>query len=259
MGNWESLKFHFALDGLLAVTAAAQADEKTVCRPPVIGTVAMRAVADGGTLQLADGRQARLAGIEVRPGEAARAALEAAIAGREVTLARLGPETDRYGRVSGLANPLGEPQPLQNTLLAAGHARVSARVGDPACAAGFLAAERAARAAGLGLWADPTYLTRQAELPADVLTQRGRLTLVEGTVLSVRESGATIYVNFGRRWSEDFTVTVSKRNERRFTAAGVELKKLAGQRVRVRGTVEERGGPWIEALNPEQIELARRD
>jgi hypothetical protein len=32
-------------------------------------------------------------------------------------------------------------------------------------------------------------------------------------VLSVRESGATIYVNFGRRWTEDFTVTILKRNE----------------------------------------------
>jgi hypothetical protein len=33
------------------------------------------------------------------------------------------------------------------------------------------------------------------------------------------------------------------------------LKKLAGQRVRVRGTIEERGGPWIEATGPEQIEI----
>ena len=78
-------------------------------------------------------------------------------------------------------------------------------------------------------------------------------------MLSVGESGGTIYVNFGRRWSEDFTVTVLKRNERRFITAGLELKKLAGRHVRVRGTVEERGGPWIEASRPEQIELAERD
>src|SRR4249919_3828370 len=77
-------------------------------------------------------------------------------------------------------------------------------------------------------------------------------------VLSVRESGATIYVNFGRRWSDDFTVTVQKRGERSFTAAGLELKKLAGQHVRVRGTIEERAGPWIEAARPEQIEIAER-
>lgn len=39
----------------------------------------------------------------------------------------------------------------------------------------------------------------------------------------------------------------------------MELKKLAGQHVRVRGFIEERGGPWIEAVTPEQIEIAERN
>ncbi|HXQ82989.1 MAG TPA: hypothetical protein VN769_02870 [Xanthobacteraceae bacterium] len=75
-------------------------------------------------------------------------------------------------------------------------------------------------------------------------------------------------MNFGRRWSEGFTVTILKRNARNFTAAGLDLKGLAGRRVRVRGWIEERGGtagspggstggsPWIEAVHPEQIEIA---
>ena len=79
--------------------------------------------------------------------------------------------------------------------------------------------------------------------------------MVRGRVLSVRESGGTIYVNFGRRWSEDFTVTIAKRNERAFAAAGVEPKSLAGHRVEVRGWIEERGGPWIDAVRPEQIRV----
>jgi hypothetical protein len=97
-----------------------------------------------------------------------------------------------------------------------------------------------------------------ADSPADVLAEKGHFALVEGNVMSVRERGATIYVNFGRRWTEDFTVTISKRNERSFAAAGLEPKKLAGRRVRVRGWIEERGGPWIEAARPEQIEFADR-
>ena len=79
--------------------------------------------------------------------------------------------------------------------------------------------------------------------------------MVEGKVLSVRESGGLIYVNFGRRWSEDFTVTIAKRNERVFSAAGLEPKSLGGKRVRIRGWIEERGGPWVEASRPEQIEV----
>ena len=74
----------------------------------------------------------------------------------------------------------------------------------------------------------------------------------------MRESGGTIYVNFGRRWTEDFTVTVLRRHERTFGAAGLDLKALAGRQVRVRGFVEERGGPWIEVTRPEQIEVAGR-
>ena len=113
------------------------------------------------------------------------------------------------------------------TWSARGLARV-ARVGDAACARALLAEEQAARAAKLGLWAEPVYVMNKAEDPAEVLKQRGRFALVEGKVLSVRESGGTIYVNFGRRWSEDFTVTIAKRNERAFSAAGLEPKTLAG-------------------------------
>jgi DNA/RNA endonuclease YhcR with UshA esterase domain len=98
----------------------------------------------------------------------------------------------------------------------------------------------------------------KAEDPAEVLKDRGRFALVEGKVLSVRESGGTIYVNFGRRWTEDFTVTALKRSERTFADAGLELKKLEGRRVRIRGTVEERGGPWIEAMHPGQIEIVEQ-
>ena len=121
------------------------------------------------------------------------------------------------------------------------------------------APETAARKAKLGLWGSSYYDSLNADSPTDVLAEQGRFALVQGRVLSVRESGATIYVNFGRRWSEDFTVTILKRNERNFTAAGLEPKTLAGRQVRVRGFIEERGGPWIEAIRPEQIEFADRE
>jgi hypothetical protein len=115
------------------------------------------------------------------------------------------------------------------------------------------------RKAKLGLWAISYYDLLDADNPADVLAARGRFALVDGKVVSVRESGATIYVNFGRRWTEDFTVTILKRNERSFAAAGLEPKRLSGRRVRVRGWIEQRGGPWIEATRPEQIELIDRE
>jgi endonuclease YncB( thermonuclease family) len=243
----------------LLLAGAARADDKPACPTTATGTGQVRAVVDGRTLQLADGRTVRLAGIETPP--EAKAALESLVSGREITLMRMGAETDRYGRVVAVValQPGAAEESVQFALLAQGHARISANLGNSGCAAGLLRAERGARAAGLGLWADPYYVMRNAEDPAGILAVRGRFAVVEGKVLSVRESGGTIYVNFGRRWTEDFTVTVAKRQERAFKAAGLELKKLAGQRVRIRGTVEERGGPWIEASSPTQIEIAERD
>lgn len=165
------------------------------------------------------------------------------------------------GRIVGFASTVrdGVERSVQGNLIAAGLARVAARVGNRGCAAELLARESAARSAKLGLWAGSYYDSLDAENPAAVLAEQGRFALVEGKVVSVRESGATIYVNFGRRWSTDFTVTILKRNERSFTAAGLEPKKLSGRRVRVRGWIEERGGPWIEAARPEQIELTDRE
>jgi hypothetical protein len=46
---------------------------------------------------------------------------------------------------------------------------------------------------------------------------------------------------------------------RAFAAAGLDPKKLEGARVRVRGWVEERSGPRIEAVRPEQIEIAAQE
>jgi len=133
---------------------------------------------------------------------------------------------------------------------------VSARIGGKACADALLTTERQARAARRGLWADPNFAALQVENLAKVTAEQGHFAPVEGKVLSVRESGATIYVNFGRRWTRDFTVTILKRQQRAFAAAGVEPKMLEGRRIRVRGWIEQRGGQIMMAEAPEQIEFA---
>jgi endonuclease YncB( thermonuclease family) len=262
-GAWRSRML--AGVAVAAVAGHADAADPGRCQPVQHETAAIRAALDGRTLRLADGREVRLIGLEV-PDEPVRAraatvALAGMVDGRDAMLARLGEPADRHGRLLALVSvsPAGSDSFVQRALIAQGHARMASRVGDQACAGQLLQAERAARAAKLGLWADPEYVIKEAANPGQILAGRGTFTLVEGQVLSVREAGGTIYLNFGRRWSEDFTVTVPKRSERMFAAAGLVLKDLAGRRVRVRGFIEERGGPWIEAARPEQIEMAERD
>ncbi|HTO63837.1 MAG TPA: thermonuclease family protein, partial [Bradyrhizobium sp.] len=222
-----SIRAVLAFGLAVGLAGVAHADDKSPCALGNLGGGMVRAVLDGRTVALADGREARLAGIEA-PAEA-KAALHAMAEGREVTLGRLGPgsgpETDRYGRLVAVMSLDSAPPTIENSvqaaLLARGLARVSARTGAAGCTRALLAAERQARSAGLGVWGDPAYLTRNAEDFGAILALKGRFAVVEGKVLSVRESGATIYVNFGHRWSEDFTVTVPKRAERSFAAAGV--------------------------------------
>lgn len=243
---------HFGVAALAGALTIGAARAEGTCPFVTIGNATVRAATDAGIL-LEDGRTVRLAGIDV-PRD-----VPMLPAGTTLVLKRIGaaPETDRYGRLSAhVFIKEGDAERwFQADLVRRGLARVSPRVGDAACARMLFAAEHVARAAKLGLWTEPYYVMTKAQDPAEVLKRRGRFTLVEGKVESVRESGGTIYVNFGRRWSEDFTVTIAKRNARTFSAAGLEPKTLAGRRVRIRGWIEERGGPWVEAARPEQIEV----
>ena len=216
-------------------------------------TVQVAAVRDGRTLALRDGRELRLAAIETPP--AAQSALATLATGKTLTLKRLGPDTDRYSRVVAFAFPLDTPASLQQSLLEAGEARVAARVGDKACADALLTTEAAARAAKRGLWADPNFAPLPADHGTEIIAKRGQFVLVEGKVLSVHESGSTIYLNFSRRWSKGFSVAIATRARRQFAAAGMEPKQLEGKPIRVRGWIEQRSGPLIEAAAPEQIEL----
>ena len=238
---------------LAALACMSHAAAREKCGLTAAGSAKVAAVRDGGTLMLDDGRELRLAGIEVADG--GRGALQALAGGRPLRLERLGSGQDRYGRLVGFAFPGDARQSLQAALLAQGRARVSPRIGDKACAEALLTTEREARAARRGLWADPNFAPLQAENLGRLQAERGQFALVEGRVLSVRESGATIYVNFGRRYTRDFTVTILKRQQRTFAAAGIEPKQLAGRRIRVRGWIEQRGGPIIAAEAPEQIEV----
>jgi endonuclease YncB( thermonuclease family) len=248
-----------AVAGLLlfVCNAAAQEGRQERCKSTVIGTANVAAVRDGRTLLLADGRELRLAGIEVI--DDSRGVLRALIGAHPLRLERpvsgQNLSQDRCGRLVAFAFPGDSQQSLQQGLLEAGLARVSARIGDKACADALLTLERTAREAHRGLWADPNFAPLQAENLSRLQSERGRFALVEGTVLSVRDSGATLYVNFGRRWTRDFTVTILRRQQRAFAATGVEPKRLEGRRIRVRGWIEQRGGSIVEADAPEQIEF----
>jgi endonuclease YncB( thermonuclease family) len=243
-----------AAPALFALASLAQAQERG-CTAQDATAAAVRSVRDGRSFVLGDGREVRLASIEIplSTASAATAALAARINDRSVLLRPLASASDCYGRLNMAAfDAHGARASIDVALVAQGLAL--AAVGDVPCLASLRSAEGAARHGKLGLWNKAENL--RADNPAALLAERGGFMVVEGRVLSVRESGGSIYLNFGRRWSEDFTVTILKRNERKLAEAGLKPQRLEGRNVRIRGFIEERGGPWIEVTAAGQVELA---
>lgn len=235
---------------------------------PETGTVAN--VIDGETLRLTDGKIVRLIGAKAPMPplgwrgddpwplvDEAKVALESLVSGKEVEFRFGGRRTDRHGHllaqvfvVSG-----GTRLWLQEELVAKGLARVYSLPDSRACIAELMAQEREARAKRRGVWGSSAY---RIESALDV-KRLGRLIhsyqLVEGRVASVGEGGGRLYLNFTPDWRSDFTISVERKAVGAFAAAGIDLKTLAGARLRVRGFLAWRNGPMIEASHPEQIEL----
>ena len=81
----------------------------------------------------------------------------------------------------------------------AGLARAYSLGADRGCAAELLAAERAAREARLGVWAEAAYAVRAAEPSAALLRHLATFQLVEGRVVRVATTRGSVYLNFGDR------------------------------------------------------------
>lgn len=244
--------FAISLLALACIGRAGAAD----CLAERQGEGRVAAVVDSRSFRLEDGREIRLAGIERTgpDGAGTRAALSAIVGGRDVTLHGEDDMPDRYGRQPAFVFAADLEHPVQIELLRRGEALVSPDIAEKNCATALAAAERTARDAKLGIWADPTAI-KNTESPGDILAAIGQFTVVEGRVLSVRQAGAITYLNFGRNWTRDFAATIPRRIIPAFESAGLGPKSFENRRIRVRGGVSSRGGPRIEVLRVGQIEV----
>ena len=244
---------------LAALTALAGTPSRaTDCAFEPQGEGHVAGVIDGRSFRLVDGREIKLAGIEPAVADATKADrtadLSAIIAGKDVSLRGEDDAPDRYGRQNAFVFLADSDTPVQSLLLTEGAALVSSEISEKACATALLAAEAEARRTRKGAWAGSSVI-KNAESTDDILAGIGRFMLVEGTVLTVRQAGATTYLNFGRRWTRDFAVTISRRNMPAVESAGMALKSLENRRIRIRGWVEARPGPRIEVMRAGQIEV----
>ncbi|HEX7776757.1 MAG TPA: thermonuclease family protein [Parvibaculum sp.] len=228
------------------------------------------AVIDGETVSLSDGRTLKLAGIQaprLGAGRAkawplageARDGLASMLAGRELRLGYGRVRIDRHGRVVAFL-VIDNGASAQARMIEAGFARVAPTRDVRDCAGALLAAERRARAAKRGIWADPFYEVRMARDTAALERLEGSYQIVEGTVTTATAIRRRIYINFGDDWRQDFTVTVAPADVKLFSggpwaALMADMSALKGARIRVRGAIDRFNGPDIAVTAPEQIEF----
>lgn len=226
-------------------------------------------VTDGGTVVLANGDRVRLIGMQApklplgRDGfetwplaAEAKSALEEMALGADVHLRFGGEQVDRHGRVLAHMFVQGNVEVwTQHAMVQAGFARVYSFADNRFCLDELLQAEARARIERRGIWADPYYQIRYADQPERILERVDHYELVEGRVLAAERSGSRVYLNFGRRWKEDFTVVIDRSGQKAFSAAGIDPLDYDGALVRVRGWIDDRDGPRIEVSHPEQIEV----
>ncbi|MHA7775827.1 hypothetical protein [Roseibium sp. M-1] len=171
----------------------------------------------------------------------------------------LGPE-NRWGEIPAwiVSGTMGAKNLLQAEQLERGLALFAPVHAQEACANALRRAEAAARQARAGAWgmAEPRLIFATAA-PDLFAGAEGRYVIARGRVVSLGKTRSTRYLNFGKYWKTDFTVTLNASDEAAFDAAlgrsGRTLDTLAGELVELRGYVQEQDGPSMALRYPEQL------
>jgi micrococcal nuclease len=248
---------------VLAASSPAWSASLPHCAPTIeVSSVPVVRVERDGVLVLDDGRAVHLEGILLPQGakdhapdflaQQALSTLTELSKGRKVTLAVNVPKEDRYGRIRAQVEfPDDDQEPwLQVAMLRRGLARVSIAPDRRECASDLYAAEADARKNKNGIWAQSFY---QVRTPDQLAGLTGTFQIVQGTVTDADIRNGRAFIDFGTR--SNFKATVSLDDLDNFRAEGVDPRNYAGKTVRVRGFVDQLGGPEIEAADPEAFEV----
>lgn len=204
---------------------------------------------------LADGR------VVLRAGIMAKLLLPCPVGPAQLSV--LSKKPDRWGRLQGVLwvgapSDAIPPWEMSEVLmrLREGYGLARPQGLPPGCWPIALAAEQAARAARLGLWAGQQSPIIPAHAIDALRAAEGRFVIVEGIVVSVRRGRNRVFLNLGAFGGDRFSVTVSPRLAAQFDAKGLALNTLRGQAVSVRGVVGP--GPSMELSILEALAIQDR-
>jgi hypothetical protein len=81
--------------------------------------------------------------------------------------------------------------------------------------------------------------------------------IIEGEIAFATNAGGRIIFHFAKDGKSSFTATVDSAVRKKLT--GQSLDDWQGQKVRIRGWIERKKGPTIAIIQPEQLELLKRE
>lgn len=204
---------------------------------PGYGYSKVKAVYDGDTLVLDDGRKVRLSGIntpEIRHksqmaeagGEEAKEWLKSRLLGARVRLQLDRETTDHYGRwLAHVFTP--DDRHINLELVVAGLASVNIYPPNLLYADALIRAQNLAEKTGAGIWRYPQY----AVLPVELVSDHGHSgwTRVRGKIIDIRRSRKYVYLKFSNR----FQARIARRSLSLFP----EPADYLGKTVEIRGWI----------------------
>ncbi len=228
------------------------------------GMTSVTAVIDPQTVQLEDGTIVRLAGLDFpdfnpdEPGDFSMTALQILrdmLVGKTVILYQTAnPEEGRVNRMGQNIAQLERESDkawVQGTLLSLGLARARTARRNPEMAQEMYDLEQAAMKEKAGIWEK----TAGVLTPEETEAYEGSFQIVEGRIESVALRQNRIYLNFGKDWKTDFTVSIAPEDKRAFSKQNLDPLQWNGKQVRVRGWIESYNGPYIQITHPAAIEV----
>lgn len=268
---WLTLLVFTLATNIFFVTDAARANAQeqlphgTFITMKKDSTAAVNAVIDPYTLQLTDGRLVRLTGIFIpdfdmnAPGDFSLLAMDVLrdmLNGQAVnvfqTTKKEHGQTNRMGQALAHLERVSDGAWVQGSLIRLGLAQVQTSQRNPEMALQMYELERQAREERLGVWADERFHVLSTEEAESHLDQ---FQIVEGVILATATRKNRIYLNFGKNWRTDFTVSIDSPARRLFSKAGLDPMNWNNQPVRVRGWLREYNGAYMELDHPQAIEI----
>lgn len=216
------------------------------------------------TVQLSNGQIIRLAGLHF-PDYTARETGPFALTALKILKDMLnGKKVDIYqtpNSKKGRQNRMGQQIAhllvtdgqlwVQGTALSLGLAQVQTSQRNPEMSALMYAHEKEARKDKIGIWESEGNILS----PDEANRHLNSFQIVEGKIESVALKKNRLYINFGKNWRDDFTVSIAPADQRLFSQAGLDPLQWGGKRIRVRGWLDEYNGPYIEVNHPQAIEI----